>query len=84
MTAPPVEKSQSRSNYEAYVENYQAELEQTHFGKVVLLHDREIVKVFDDWDNALSIGYKRYGSGNFSVQEIGARPISLGIRSAFG
>ena len=50
----------------------------------MLLHDREIVKVFDDWDNALSIGYKRYGSGNFSVQEIGARPISLGIRSAFG
>ena len=47
-----------------------------------MLHDQELVNVYNDMDDAYSIGVEKYGLGNFSLQRIGQQPIELGILAA--
>ncbi|MDE0163224.1 MAG: hypothetical protein OXL98_15995 [Acidimicrobiaceae bacterium] len=51
-------------------------------GRVALMHDEDVVDVFDDWTAASDAGRERYGSNNYSIVEIGAKPVSLGWFSA--
>ena len=55
------------------------DLESEHFGRVALLHDGEVVAIYNDSVDAYSIGREKYGMGNFSIAKIGEAPISLGI-----
>ena len=43
------------------------------------MHDEELVGIYDDANVACEDGLECYGSGNFSVVPIGAKPLSLGI-----
>ena len=70
--------SQARSNYRAYEAKYREELERDHLGRVVLLHNKEIVSIWNDMGDAYQVGCDQYGLGNFSLQRIGSRPTDLG------
>ena len=70
---------QTAANYEAYVAEYQEDLERDHAGKVALLHDGKLVQVHDSYDDAYWHGVDEWGLGNFSIQEIGEPPAELGV-----
>ena len=55
------------------------EIEAGHLGKTALLHDGEVVAIYNDSGDAYTIGREKYGLGNFSTQTIGEKPIHLGI-----
>lgn len=65
----------NREAYNAVKDN----LESEHFGRVALLHDGQVVAIYNDSVDAYSIGREKYGMGNFSIVKIGEAPISLGI-----
>lgn len=73
-SAAGIAESQARANYRAYVAMYQDKLERTDAGRVALLHNEELVDVYNDWNDAYKIGCKDFGLGNFSLQRIGAEP----------
>ncbi|WP_419554241.1 hypothetical protein [Candidatus Poriferisodalis sp.] len=74
--------SEARTNYKAYQEKYQDDLEQTDLGRIALMYNGEVVGLFNDDEDAYSVGLDRYGSGKFSMQRIGAQPISMGLLTA--
>ncbi len=84
MSSEKNEKVQSEleKNWETFCEAREL-LEAKHFGRVVLLHDGEIIAIYNDSGDAYSIGCEKYGLGNFSVEIIGSRPISLGFFTMF-
>ena len=43
------------------------------------MHDEKLVDIYDDANIACEQGLERYGSGNYSIVWIGAKPLSLGI-----
>ncbi len=65
----------NRAAYNAIKEEMEAE----HFGRAALLHDGEIVEIYDDSGDAYAIGCEKFGLGNFSIEKIGEPPISLGV-----
>ena len=73
---------QLRANEAAYDKDYRERLERHHLGKTALMHDGKVVEVFDDPNDAYLTGYKKWGLGEFSMKEIGQKPIELGIFSA--
>ena len=70
--------SQFEVNRDAY-ESMRERLEAEHFGRVALLHDGELVALYNDSGDAYEIGCEKYGLGGFSIEKIGEPPISLGI-----
>ena len=74
--------TEARRNYRVYKETYKDMLEREHPGRIAMLHDQELVNIYNDMDDAYSIGVEKYGLGNFSLQKIGQRPIELGILAA--
>ena len=68
-----------RLNRIAYEAKYQHDLEGTDAGRIALMHDEELVGVYDDPNAACEDGLERYGSGNYSIVRVGAKPLSLGI-----
>ncbi len=72
--------TQIKKNKEAY-EKVRVKMELQHFGRVVLLHNGEIVSLYNDKGDAYSIGREKYGLGNFYLKTIGDPPISLGIHT---
>ena len=69
-------------NQAAY-ESRRAEMEAAHMGRVALLHDGEIVEVYNDKGDAYKIGCEKYGLGNFSLVNVGERPINMGYFTIF-
>ena len=70
--------SQLEKNRVAY-KAIKEKMETDHFGRVALLHDGEIVEIYNDSGDAYTIGCEKFGLGNFSIENIGEPPISLGI-----
>ena len=50
-----------------------------HLGRTVLLHDGEIVAIYNDSGDAYDIGCEKFGLGSFSIETIGEEPKSLGF-----
>ena len=69
---------QLRANEAAYDKHYRERLERDHLGKTALMHDGKVVEVFDDPNDAYLTGYRKWGLGEFSMKEIGQKPIELG------
>ena len=67
-------------NRTAY-ETMKDDLERSDLGRVVLMHDGEVVSIYNDSGDAYSIGCEKYGLGNFTLHQIGQKPISLGIHT---
>lgn len=74
--------SEARRNYAAYKQNLRKRLEREEFGRIALLSGGELVAVYNDRNYAYKIGCEKFGIGCFSLQEIGARPVRLGIMAA--
>ncbi len=72
---------QVQENYDAYVNELQEEMERTHFGKTLLMHDRKVIDVFEDRGMAYASGYEKYGLGKFTLVTVGEKPIHLGAMS---
>ena len=71
----PVEEN--RAAYEAAREKLEAE----HMGRTALLHQGEVVGIYNDCGDAYQVGCDNYGLGHFIIQVIGKPPISLGIHT---
>lgn len=71
--------TQAQRNHDGYHERYRAELEEEHFGQIALMHDGEVVHIFNDESDAYTIGYERFGFENFSLKRIGEQPLNLGV-----
>ncbi|MYA41768.1 MAG: hypothetical protein F4Z31_08470 [Gemmatimonadetes bacterium] len=78
-SSAPTRSDAVRLNRLAYEARYQHELEETDHGHIALMHDEEVVGVYDDANVACEVGSERYGSGRYSIVRIGAKPQSLGI-----
>ena len=78
----PDMSDQAVLNHFAFVERYQEKLKAEHSGKMALMRDGavvEIVEIVEDMDVAYELGLRRFGSGNFSLERIGASPHRLGV-----
>jgi hypothetical protein len=53
------------------------QLEGEHMGKWVLVHDRQLVGVYDSFDAAAQEAVKRFGSGPYLIRQVGAPPVTL-------
>ena len=74
----PVTTPQVEVDHAAYNDKYRQDMEREHFGRVALMHQGEVVGVYNDMGDAYSIGCEKYGLGNFSMKRIGQRPAQLG------
>ncbi len=71
-----------RKNLAAY-ETVRKQLEAKHLGRTALLHQGEVVDIYNDSGDAYKVGCDNYGLGNFAIQVIGQAPISLGFQTLF-
>ena len=74
--------SQAHDNNAAYREKYQEKLERDDLGRVALMHDGEVIAIYNDSGDAYAIGVERFGLGNFSAKKIGQQPAHIGIFTA--
>lgn len=72
---PTTELEKNWAAFKAQEESLRTE----NLGRTVLLHDGEIVQIYNDSGDAYSIGCEKFGLGKFSIQTIGEKPRSLGI-----
>jgi hypothetical protein len=61
----------------AAFDRMRSELETQHLGKWALVHDRELVAVFEEFDGAAIEAVRRFGRGPYLIRQIGAAPITL-------
>lgn len=52
-------------------------LEADHIGKWALVHNRELVSLFDSFELAAEEAVKMFGRGPFLIRQIGALPLTL-------
>ena len=71
-----------RKNREAF-NGMRRELEREHSGRIALLHDGELVSIFNNRGDAYVIGCERFGEGHFSIKKIGALPASFGAAASY-
>jgi len=76
-------QNQVDTNYTAF-EAVLPEILAAHSGEFALLHQGEIVEYFETSLAATIAGAKRFGLGDFSVQEVSAEPEHLGFYSYVG
>ena len=67
-----------RKNYEAYLK-CEAKLLAEHAGKAVVFHDGKLIEVYEDRDQAYDAACAQFELGDFIIQVVGEKPISLGI-----
>lgn len=77
-TSVPPGASQAETNHAAYPK-YRESLEREHAGRVVLMRNGKVVRIFNDKGDAYEYGHEKFGFGNFSMKQIGERPAKLGI-----
>lgn len=74
--------SQIDINEEAYRKDYvHLETDEASIGKFALMHDGKLEKVYSEFAEAFAVGLDRFGRDQFTVKEIGAKPVSLGAYS---
>lgn len=69
---------QIKKNESAYLARKE-ELEALHPGKVLLMHDGEVINAYNDDGDAYSIGCEKYGLGQFSLRRVSQQPIDVGF-----
>lgn len=69
---------------EREIETYRRKLPELllHKGRYVVIHGEEVAGIFDGYEDALSVGYERYGSADFLVRKISeSEPVLYSSRS---
>ena len=74
--------SQLQKNWEAF-EALSDSVKAENVGRTALLHDGEIIAIYNDSGDAYSIGVEKYGLGDFSIETFGEKPKSLGFFTAY-
>ncbi|MCY3923964.1 MAG: hypothetical protein OXG52_00410 [bacterium] len=69
---------QVSDNREIFEAKYRRDLECTDLGRVALMHDGQVVDIFDDDYTASRAGFNRFPVGRFSTHPIGHPPTQLG------
>lgn len=72
--------NQAQANYDAYRTGHKEQLEREHPGATALMHEGEVIRVYDSEDEAYEDGCKNFGLGNFSLVRIGQQPHRRGRR----
>ncbi|MDE2142737.1 MAG: hypothetical protein KGJ84_10030 [Elusimicrobia bacterium] len=52
-------------------------LERDHMGKWVLVHERQLVGLFDSFEAAADTAVAKFGRGPYLIRQIGAPPLVL-------
>ncbi len=65
--------SENISAYEAIKEKLEAE----QMGKWVLIYNKELVSVFESFDEAAQEAVKKFGSGPYLIRQVGAPSVTL-------
>lgn len=58
-------------------EEMRPKLEADHMGKWALVHNRELISLFDSFEDAAEQAVKQFGRGPFLIRQIGAGPMTL-------
>jgi hypothetical protein len=61
----------------AAYETMRADLEASHLGKFVVVHNRTLVGTYDSFDAAAREAVHRFGRGPYLIRQIGSPPITL-------
>ncbi len=61
----------------AAYERLRNDLETDHFGKWALVHDEELIGVYDSFQEAADLAIERWGRGPYLIREIGGAPVIL-------
>ena len=61
----------------AAYEMLRADLEASHLGKFVVVHNRVLVGTYDSFDAAARDAVHRFGRGPYLIRQIGSPPITL-------
>jgi hypothetical protein len=54
-----------------------SDLETKHLGKWVLVHNKNLVAVFDTFDQAANEAVRKFGRGPYLIRQVGAAPVTL-------
>jgi hypothetical protein len=81
MSAIP--KTESERNYAAFISQL-PDLVDTHGGQFALLHAQKVVEYFESAADAVIEGTRRFGRGQYSVQEVTDEIENLGFYSYAG
>ena len=60
------------------------ELEADHKGEWVLVHDEELIGLFETFQKAAVVASKRFGRGPYLIRKIGEGPLRLSSRVMYG
>lgn len=61
----------------AAYEKMRPELEAKHMGKWVLLHDLQLVAIYDTFEAAAEAAVSQFGRDTYLIRQVGAPPIIL-------
>jgi len=53
------------------------DLELHHMGKWVLIHEAQVVDIFDKFEDAATVAVARFGRGPYLIRQVGAPPVVL-------
>jgi hypothetical protein len=53
------------------------ELEASHMGKWVLVHESELIGIFDSFQGAAENAVRKFGRGPYLIRQVGAPPVTL-------
>ena len=53
-------------------------------GRTALLHDGELVEIYDESNSAYFVGVEKFGLGKFSIETFGRKPKSMGFLATYG
>ncbi|HEY2709243.1 MAG TPA: hypothetical protein VGI95_14420 [Caulobacteraceae bacterium] len=68
----------------AAYEKMRPELETVSLGKWALVHDKQLVSVFGDFESAAGEAVRQFGRGPYLIRQIGAAPMRLPASVMFG
>ncbi len=77
---PPEVIAELEKNQEAY-DAVKDQMEAEHWGRTVLLHDGNVVAIYNDEGDAYDIGCEKFGLGRFSLHYVGRQPVDLGFHA---
>ena len=72
-----------RDDISAY-EEMQAELEAAHLGKWALIYERELIAIFDTFDDAAQHAVAKFGRGPYLIRKIGSHSVTLPASVMYG
>jgi hypothetical protein len=61
----------------ATYEAMRGDLETEHLGKWVLLHDKQLVGIYDSFDAVAQEAVRKFGRGPYLIRQVGAPPVTL-------